>query len=114
MAADGGRRPLLLEVKTAGDVVSLGFSPGGETLAVGDQDGGIRLWDIPSGAARPPIAAGRGRVRHLAVAPDERALLQVSDDGTALLWEFGKDAAPGGFSGPSCRPAASCPAAISC
>ena len=82
---------LALDEKAGGEVVSLGFSPGGEALSVGDQDGGIRLWDIPSGAARPSIMAGRGRVRHVAVAPDEQALLQVNDDGLALLWEFGKE-----------------------
>ena len=74
----GGRRRrrirarLALDEKAGGEVVSLGFSPGGEALAVGDQDGGIRLWDTPSGAARPPIMAGRGRVRHVAVAPMSR------------------------------------------
>ena len=92
VAADGASaRRLALDEKVGGEVVSLGFSPGGEALAVGDQDGGIRLWDTPSGAARPPIMAGRGRVRHVAVAPDEQALLQVNDDGLALLWEFGKE-----------------------
>ena len=92
IAADGASaRRLALEEKFGGEVVSLGFSPGGEALVVGDQDGGIRLWDIPSGGARPPIMAGRGRVRHVAVAPDEQALLQVNDDGQALLWEFGKE-----------------------
>jgi WD40 repeat protein len=91
IAADGvSARRLTLDAKAGGEVVSLGFSPGGEALVAGDQDGGIRLWDLPAGAARPPILAGRGRVRHLAVAPDERAVLQVNDDGLALLWEFGK------------------------
>jgi WD40 repeat protein len=92
IAADGASaRQMPLEQRADGQVVSLGFSPGGEALVVGVQDGGIRLWDIPSGAARPPIMAGRGRVRHIAVAPDERALLHVNDDGLALLWEFGKE-----------------------
>ena len=54
------RARLALDEKVGGEVVSLGFSPGGEALAVGDQDGGIRLWDTPSGAARPPIMAGTG------------------------------------------------------
>ena len=75
IAADGASaHRLALQEKFGGEVVSLGFSPGGEALVVGDQDGGIRLWDIPSGGARPPIMAGRGRVRHVAVAPDEQAL----------------------------------------
>ena len=92
VAADGASaRPIALDRKADGEVISLGFSPGGEALAVGDRYGGIRLWDTPSGAARPPIVAGRGRVRHVAVAPDEQALLQVNDDGLAMLWEFGKE-----------------------
>jgi WD40 repeat protein len=92
IAADGTTaRRLPLDETVGGEVVSLGFSPGGEALAAADQDGGIRLWDIPAGAARPPIRAGRGRVRHVAIAPDEQALLQVNDDGQALIWEFGKE-----------------------
>jgi len=95
VAADGASaRRLALDRTVGGEVVSLGFSPGGEALIVGDQDGGIRLWDTSSGATRPSIMAGRGRVRHVAVAPDERSLLQVNDDGQALVWELGKERGP--------------------
>ncbi|MDR3618400.1 MAG: caspase family protein [Paludisphaera borealis] len=82
--------PIEIERKDRGAALSLCFSPGGETLAAGDGDGGIRFWEIPAGRARPGIAASRGRVRHIAVAPDEKALLQINDDGLALVWEFGE------------------------
>ncbi|MDG3005780.1 caspase family protein [Paludisphaera mucosa] len=91
LTADGAiARPIPLDLKEAGAALSLAFAAGGETLASGDGAGGIRLWEIPAGRTKVGVAAARGRVRHVAVSADERALLQVGDGGEALLWEFGE------------------------
>jgi len=93
-AGRSARRLAIDEKAGRDDVLSLGFSPGGEALVVGRGKGGVQVWDLPAGTARPPISPGRGRVQHVAVAPDGQALLQIIDDGQALLWEFGKQRGP--------------------
>lgn len=111
LSPDAGQaRPITIETAGGAAVLSLAFSPGGDTLAAGDGLGGVRLWDIPAGRARAGIAPGAGRARHVAVwtepeeprpaaapadAPEEpsggrRALLQVGEGGEALVWEFGE------------------------
>jgi WD40 repeat protein len=96
IAADGvpGRR-LDLEDKVAAAGVSVGFSPRGDAVIVGNGDGRIRRWSIPEGKSEPMVSANLSRrVRHVAVASDGRALLQISAEdrsaGKALVWTFGE------------------------
>ncbi len=91
VAADGDTHTVLDLKQNVKDVLSLAFAPGGKTLVVGGAGGDVRSWRIPSGEPRRPIAASSGGgIGHIAVAPDERALLQVTRDGAAALWEFGE------------------------
>lgn len=68
--------------------VSLGFSPDGQALFSGDQDGGVRVWGLPDGDARPGIAPRRGKVAGLSVSSDRRYLLQLTRDWTAQVWDL--------------------------
>ncbi len=93
IAADGASSPLKLE-KVPGAALSLAFSPGGDAVIIGDGDGRIRRWRIPEGKSEPMAPASPSRrVRHAAVAPDGKSLLQITSDGPgagkALLWVFG-------------------------
>lgn len=61
-----------------------------QTLAAGDFNGDIRLWNV---AAHSLIATLRGHsnyVRKLSVSADGRTLLSASHDGTAKLWDVPK------------------------
>ena len=64
------------------------FSPDGRKIVAGDQDGGIRTWDLPFGVQRPPIPPRRGQVAALSVSGDGRYLLQISQDWQAQVWDL--------------------------
>src|SRR5262249_50288687 len=70
---------------------------GGETLAVGCNDGTAHLWDL---ATRRRLAGPLGHlgfVKGVAFRPDGKALLTASFDGHARLWDLarlGRPAAP--------------------
>ncbi|MFC9502585.1 XRE family transcriptional regulator [Streptomyces sp. NPDC057002] len=72
----------------AGPVVSLGFGPGGSTLAVVAR-GGVRLWRLPDTGKPRTLAERRVRagVTGAAFTPDGRTLATGHTDGTVRLWE---------------------------
>ena len=70
------------------EVYSVAFSPDGKTLASGDADSTVRLWDV---AAHQPIAAPltghTDAVDSVAFSPDGKTLASGSIDGTVRLWD---------------------------
>src|SRR5512135_1205739 len=67
---------------------TLAFAPGSRKLVSGDQDGGLRTWDLPDGNQRPRIPPRRGQIATLSVSDDARYLLQVSQDWRAQVWDL--------------------------
>jgi WD40 repeat protein len=65
---------------------SIRFQPQGQSLVAGDQDGGIRSWDWPSGKLASRIKPQRGTIKALAVSRDGRTLAQIDFDRGARLW----------------------------
>src|SRR5262249_1683710 len=71
-------------------VLAVAFDRGGETLAVGCNDGTAHLWDL---ATRRRLAGPLGHlgfVRGVAFRPDGKALLTASFDGHARLWDLAR------------------------
>lgn len=67
-------------------VWTLSFSPEGHTLASGSWDGGVKLWDVASGALLWH-RQHTGHVNRVAFAPDGGTLASSGNDRTIRLWE---------------------------
>jgi len=65
-----------------------GFPPHGGRLVSGDQDGGIRSWEWPTGTFVSQIKRGGGKIEALAVAPDGRNLIQIDNGRAARVWDL--------------------------
>ena len=89
--ASGPFEPLNLEADQANPpalATAVAFSPGGESLVVGDQDGGLRFWWLDGGQLYARVEPRRGQVAGLDFTPDGRYLLQVSHDRRAQVWDL--------------------------
>ncbi len=76
------------EVERAGESYhSLSFSPDGRTLALGAEDGTIRLWDMPSARERMVLRGHTGAVWSVAFSPDRKRLISASPEGRVVLWD---------------------------
>ena len=66
---------------------ALAISPDGERLAIGYDDGVVRLLSRSGALMKSLRGHGRGVVCVLAFTPDGRRLLSACDDGTARVWD---------------------------
>ncbi len=73
---------------TSAGAASLAFTPDGATLAVGQQDGQITLWDVGTGRNRQALAGHTGFVVSLAFSPDGATLASSSRDHSVRLWDL--------------------------
>jgi WD40 repeat protein len=74
-----------------GAVNATAFSPDGETLVSGGEDGTVRLWDVSGPEPKPklPVKGHDDEVRGVVVGPDGRTLVTSSHDGTLRIWDLG-------------------------
>ena len=75
---------------TAAGVDSVAFSPGGQTLASGNDDGTIRLWNLPDTILIDP----GDTVNSVARSPDGHTLASCDDNGMIQLWDVTDPARP--------------------
>jgi WD40 repeat protein len=68
-------------------VVSLSFSPDGQTLVSAGSDGYVKFWSLPSGALYRSVAAGQKPVQ-VAVSPDGSQIAVAMNNGGLELWPF--------------------------
>ncbi len=66
-------------------VNSVVFSPDGKTLAIGGEDGVVRLWDMNTGNELASSTAHSSSVKSLAFSPDGKKLIVGRKDGTLSL-----------------------------
>jgi formylglycine-generating enzyme required for sulfatase activity/Tol biopolymer transport system component len=69
------------------DVRSVTFSPDGKTLASGDDDNLIKLWDPQMGVEKRTLKGHRWDVNSVAFSPDGQTLASGSYDDTIKLWD---------------------------
>ena len=88
-----GQLGLIFKQRTA-NVYSVGFSPDGQLLASGDQNGLVHLWDFATGTLISTLKGHVGAVYSVRFSPEGSTLITGSADGTVLLWEIGSVPAP--------------------
>lgn len=67
-------------------VTAIAISPDGKSLASGNKNGSIQLWEIATGKRLKPLLAHTGYVWSLAWAPDGHTLASGSWDNSVRLW----------------------------
>ena len=68
-------------------VFTVAFSPTGNTLASGGEDGTVRRWFVRSGTLIETIEGHEGSVRSVRFSPDGSTLASAGDDKIVLLWD---------------------------
>ena len=66
---------------------SVSFSPDGKTLALGAEDGTVRLCDMPSARERQILRGHALTVRSVVFSPDGSLLVSGSQEGRVVLWD---------------------------
>lgn len=64
------------------------ISPNGKFLSVGDEDGNLFVWDLPTGKIRYQIKAHAAGIAGISFRPDGQLLASGSSDGTVRLWNM--------------------------
>ena len=73
--------------RDADAVNTIAYSPDGNTIATGTQNGKVRLWDARTGRLQTQFTAHAFGVASIAYSPDGNTIATVSRDGTAELWD---------------------------
>ena len=79
--------PIAVLSANAGTVWSVSFDPTSQTVAMGVEDGSVRLWDLPTKSVKATIDAHRGVVWAATISDDGQFLATAGDDGLLKLWK---------------------------
>jgi WD40 repeat protein len=71
-----------------GEVWSVAFAPGDQTLASAGVDKAVKLWDVPGSFERQQLTGDRGEIRCVTFAPDGQTLASAASDHTITLWDL--------------------------
>lgn len=80
--------PVAVLSANAGPVWSVAFDPASETVAMGVEDGSVRLWDLPSKSIKSTLNAHRGIVWGARYSSKGDLFATAGDDGLVDLWKL--------------------------
>ena len=66
----------------------MSFSPDGQTIASGNLDNTIRLWDITTGKLIKTLVGHTNHLNSVEFSADGNTLVSMSGDNTILLWDI--------------------------
>ncbi|HEY2841687.1 MAG TPA: serine/threonine-protein kinase [Pirellulales bacterium] len=79
--------PIAVLQANAGAVWSVSFDPTSKTVAMGVEDGKVRLWDLATQRITSTIDASRGAVWNARFAPNAELLATSGNDGQIKIWK---------------------------
>jgi hypothetical protein len=88
MVRDMGPNSRLTLPANAGPIWAVAFSPDGNTIAMGHDDGTVKLWDVKTGELRRTMHAHGSPIWAIAYSPDGKTLATGSTDSTVRLWKM--------------------------
>ena len=74
--------------KIFGRILSVAFSPDGNTLATGDTNGEILIWQVENSELKLRLKAGCNFLRSLTFSPDGNTLASASENQTIKIWSL--------------------------
>jgi len=86
--ASHGQVPLA-SCKNPSPVTAVAFSPDGKTLAVGNADSSMRIWDAVAHKELRQMQGSRERVTAVLYTPDGKDLIAGSENGNVTYWDTG-------------------------
>jgi WD40 repeat protein/serine/threonine protein kinase len=81
-------------------VFAVAFAPDGKTLASGDWDGNVKLWDVATGQEQASPPGHQRWVTKLAFTPDGKTLVSSGGDACVKLWDVATREERARFPGP--------------
>jgi len=82
--------PIAILSSNSGAVWAVAFDHTGKTVAMGVEDGSIRLWDLATQSVKSSFMAHRGTIWAARYSPNGEVLATSGDDGTIKLWKPGE------------------------
>jgi WD40 repeat protein len=80
----------ILRQSKVASTFSVAFSPDGKSLAIGGEDGVVRIWDTSLKTERGELKGHRDRVDSLVYSRDSKRLYTGSHDGTVKIWNVSR------------------------
>jgi RNA polymerase sigma factor (sigma-70 family) len=77
---------VIRRLNVAGALWIVAITPDGRKIAAADAEGGVRLWDIDTGAELTTYSGHRGHVRALSFSSDGKRLASGGSDCTTMVW----------------------------
>ncbi len=77
---------LVKTITTSSQIYAVAFSPDGQLLAAGDDDGRVQMWRVSDAQPARTLAGPKGAILAITFSPDGQLLVSGDANGTVRLW----------------------------